>query len=419
MKKNAFTLIELLAVIVILSIIALIATPIILGIIKDTKEQANQRSAKNYIDAVEQAIVRKNLEGEYNPDECIINNGEVTCKGKFNPTHCEIKDGELNCEGVPLEVEIDGEVPEDGIIVLDKGKVTTNTLINFNGYSATINEKGKVVLEKINHLAKENVKASDEITKTTGIVPVVENRNITPGSEFKIKVNDTSDYLTFFVLSDEGNYVSLIAEQNITSAGEFTSEPQDNDEWYVSSNSYRMNIYGPQTAYTYLSTATSNWTNIPIIKSLNYLDEGYKGNYNNGYKGITTTLNKQTGKYITTITPRSSNYGNPVTYENMRARLPYVSEITENTTCTTDNYWSCPLWMVNYLYGSYYSTNDKVSSTGENWGYWTLSSHSSDSEEAFIVSRFGFVPDGDVYDTSIGIRPVITVLKSDLLRVMQ
>ena len=117
MKKNAFTLIELLAVIVILAIIALIATPIILGIINDSKEQSTKRSAENYIDAVEQAIVRKNLEGEYNPEECKIENGEVTCKGKFSPKYCEIIDGQLNCDGVPLEVEIDGEIPENGTIV--------------------------------------------------------------------------------------------------------------------------------------------------------------------------------------------------------------------------------------------------------------------------------------------------------------
>ena len=61
--NKGFTLIELLAVIVILAIIALIATPIILGIIKDSKEESNNRSAELYIDAVEQAIVRNNLNG--------------------------------------------------------------------------------------------------------------------------------------------------------------------------------------------------------------------------------------------------------------------------------------------------------------------------------------------------------------------
>ena len=51
--KKGFTLIELLAVIVILAIIALIATPIVLNIIKDSRESAGLRSAEMYLDAVE------------------------------------------------------------------------------------------------------------------------------------------------------------------------------------------------------------------------------------------------------------------------------------------------------------------------------------------------------------------------------
>ena len=62
MKQKGFTLVELLAVIVILAIIALIATPIILGIIKDTKEKANQRSLEMYEDAIKNALVMENKE---------------------------------------------------------------------------------------------------------------------------------------------------------------------------------------------------------------------------------------------------------------------------------------------------------------------------------------------------------------------
>ena len=51
-KRNGFTLVELLAVIVILAIIALIATPIILGIINDARESAKERS----VDLVEEAV---------------------------------------------------------------------------------------------------------------------------------------------------------------------------------------------------------------------------------------------------------------------------------------------------------------------------------------------------------------------------
>ena len=52
MKKNAFTLIQLLAIIVILAIIAVITVPIILNIIDDSKRGAAQDSAYGYKDAV-------------------------------------------------------------------------------------------------------------------------------------------------------------------------------------------------------------------------------------------------------------------------------------------------------------------------------------------------------------------------------
>jgi type IV pilus assembly protein PilA len=58
MKEKAFTLIELLAVIVILAIIALIAVPIIMGIIKDARENAKKRSAELVYTGVEYAYTQ-------------------------------------------------------------------------------------------------------------------------------------------------------------------------------------------------------------------------------------------------------------------------------------------------------------------------------------------------------------------------
>ena len=57
MKKKGFTLIELLAVIVILAVIALIVTPIVTGIIKSAKEQANARSVEGHVKNIENAII--------------------------------------------------------------------------------------------------------------------------------------------------------------------------------------------------------------------------------------------------------------------------------------------------------------------------------------------------------------------------
>ena len=93
MKKNAFTLIELLAVIVILAIIALIATPIILGIINDAKKGSRERSIDNIIHAAEIYYAK-----EYIKDPKVSNKINIE----------DIKD------------KIDGEIPEGGYIIINE-----------------------------------------------------------------------------------------------------------------------------------------------------------------------------------------------------------------------------------------------------------------------------------------------------------
>ena len=68
-KKNAFTLIELVAVLVIMAIIALIATPLVLSLINNAKSSANKRSVDAYGKAVELAAMTYLMDnGEYPSD---------------------------------------------------------------------------------------------------------------------------------------------------------------------------------------------------------------------------------------------------------------------------------------------------------------------------------------------------------------
>ena len=122
MKNKGFTLIELLAVIVVLAIIALIATPIVLNIIGNTKENADDRSSEFYLNAVEQAVTRKNLTEE------------------FNPTTCEIQsDGNLICDGdTLLEVQVENTKPTSGTITFEDGRII--------GYKFTLGSKENVKL---------------------------------------------------------------------------------------------------------------------------------------------------------------------------------------------------------------------------------------------------------------------------------
>ena len=63
MKKEGFTLIELLAVIVVLAIIALIATPIVMNVIKSSKDSANKVSASNFASEANKYVVEERLNG--------------------------------------------------------------------------------------------------------------------------------------------------------------------------------------------------------------------------------------------------------------------------------------------------------------------------------------------------------------------
>ena len=76
-NKNAFTLIELLAVIVILAVIALIATPLIMGVIDEAKDGANKRSVQSIRDGAETFLLsKKTLDSNYT-----FNMNDYTFKG--------------------------------------------------------------------------------------------------------------------------------------------------------------------------------------------------------------------------------------------------------------------------------------------------------------------------------------------------
>ena len=79
MRRKGFTLIELLAVIIILAIITLITTPIVMRGIENSKKGVAERSAENYVKAVETTIVTERMNGNTIQDGLYIldSNGDV------------------------------------------------------------------------------------------------------------------------------------------------------------------------------------------------------------------------------------------------------------------------------------------------------------------------------------------------------
>ena len=130
-KKNAFTLIELLAIIVILAIIAVITVPIILNIIENSKKGAVIDSAYGYKDAIQkyyllETVRNSNFEG---------------------PT------ATYNISDFPIDFKVSGEEPIDGCVQLEKGQVTAYSL-QFGDYVVNFDKAtNNVVAEKNTELS--------------------------------------------------------------------------------------------------------------------------------------------------------------------------------------------------------------------------------------------------------------------------
>ena len=178
--KKGFTLIELLAVIVILAIIALIATPIVLDIIKDTKESSLLRSAEFYISAVEQTVAKEKMkDATYNPNTCKIENKKLYCDGRTEE----------------LKVDVEGEMPESGNITFSNGDIKDVTLKYEEGKTIVKNAQGNLVYKTI-----PTPKSFSEDSWKTIIA------NVKSGNTSAYKVGDTKEIaLTGFTNTEENS----------------------------------------------------------------------------------------------------------------------------------------------------------------------------------------------------------------------
>ena len=145
-NKRGFTLIELLAVIIILAIIALIATPIVMRIIENSKKGAAERSAENYVHAVQTEVAALRTEGT------IL---EGTYGIKANGNLCLDKTTTCN-EAGEIKIEMTGKKPSGGTVVISNGKVqATGTSITVEEYTVTINASGSATATKGNGSSNE------------------------------------------------------------------------------------------------------------------------------------------------------------------------------------------------------------------------------------------------------------------------
>ena len=233
-KKKGFTLVELLAVIVILAIIALIATPIILNVISDAKKQAALESFKGYIDGAEKAIVLNEFEDE-----------KDTTFPKADENGC------YNLKDLDKKINIKGTKPTiagDSKACFESGVVTSITGLTFSGYEVKYTkDKGYEINGK--------VVEKDDKKELTGIP----SKEYTQGGKVS--------YLGYnwIVMRDNGTNTQLVMDGYL-SADELTANlPSDVDSSKVNSSG-RISLCLPgQSAYCNVETKAYSW-NTSIVK---------------------------------------------------------------------------------------------------------------------------------------------------------
>ena len=376
MKSKGFTLIELLAVIVILAIISLIATPIVLNIIKDSKDSATLQSAQFYIDAVEHSITKKMMD-----------------EPAFKPSSCEIQsDGNLKCNGADVKVEVKGEVPTSGTVDFENGKIKEVSLTVND--KAIVKQNNKLVYDK--PLSEKTIDDICTYDSTSGVAEKI------AGAKYSCEVKKGTRY-NFYVLTtpkDGDATIDLIMDQNINSDGTpaGTTKIAKNGEniynlveWNVVEGQ-KTSKQGPVTVMNYLYNATKNWTNIPAL-NYTYMDHEIQGSWN-GNETYTSIISTNGVAVITSLDGVvTATIGSET--EPLRARLPIYSDdanITEIPTKTD---------ATAYLYGNLGTGNEGT------YGYWLLSSFIKFPTTAYLVNANGYTG-VNVYD-DYGVRPVITL----------
>ncbi len=217
MNKKAFTLIELLAVIVVLGILALIVTPILINVVKDSNEKSYKLSADGYISAVNDYILSNQLDGK------------------------KVENGKYNIKN--LDVKISGKAPSKGSVEIYDEKVSSaqllfdTYLVKYDGKEVTLTEKGcekeaavnLVIGEKeYDNVIKDDIETefniSDDISDMTNIVcnngvTISMNDNTLKLSDVYKDTNCTMSRSindTFNNLDDTKNYILMLKDEKIS-----------------------------------------------------------------------------------------------------------------------------------------------------------------------------------------------------------
>ena len=166
--KKGFTLTEMLGVLVLLSIISLIAIPVVLDLVKDTKTRTEEASINNYINAVNTALMNYSIENK--GKELESGRGTVFSFDKYGD------DFYFNNN---FDIDFAYKTTSSGKYILKNGKLISDLAIDFEGTPISclalyINDnkmdysKSVCKLSKINNKKYKSYNMGDSVTLKDG-----------------------------------------------------------------------------------------------------------------------------------------------------------------------------------------------------------------------------------------------------------
>ena len=454
-NKKAFTLIELLATIVILGLLALIVTPGVAKVIRNSKMNTAKASLEGYVREIENAVALymtdngvyptninqleidgKNIDKIGNPNVVFNSDGTIS---KITATVNDFKCAYIENEGVTCQdkdslpvITFDSSKCDTTLTTSDEVTAMNNKLDTCVNASGTVSHTGTIESTNgtynIVYTVTDTYGNTNTLQKTFTVeLPVLVTYENFGDEIYYDPVNDVVGCTTYtesnsasgvvegclkwHVLSEnEDGTVNLILDHNILIV-----------KWYSSED----NSQGPTVAVEALNNAIKDKWSANLVR---------------------------TDSYTHTFNNRTENKTYTVSYNGMKARLPEVQEIANavghdtwnEDTATTSNYFyfdsknttrivgydkdvktSSYAWLFNNLnYNSnandasdnktclYYGCTQNLGKISVDYAYWTSTSVADNARYAWYT-RY----DGSLYFSSAtytyGIRPVITLNSSN------
>jgi len=356
-NSKGFTLAELLGVLTLLAIIALITVPLVNKYIANSRQKAYDAEMITLKKAAQQWLVKNSASVQWDEYGYYALNLDVLKQSEF-----------LSDEAIYNPLNPNEQITGCVMINNNKGKYSYE-------YNSTCSVRFPIYANGTAvyfNPVTGSICTSGEAVSTTGTK------------------TGCMKWYTFNDVGESSPIINLILDHNTTTSV----------MWYPTTS----NVSGPTNVLTQLQTDTNSWTGVPTRTDSYSLSNG-SASYTINYSSYKARLISAAD--IATISGNTSF---------VEATTPYTSwfyldsnNLNQTATSTGASKYD---WLFDYTNGcTSYGCNIADSS---NYGYWTSTAVYNNTTGAWIMDRDGSLGNRNTNDTTIGIRPVITIPKSTL-----